>query len=328
MGNRRNYYRILRVQPDASGDVIRRSYRTLLQRLRLHPDLGGDHWSAALLNEAWAVLRGPEQRAAYDRELLRSHDLRSLSLGAFRHARRGGQRAGRGRRHLYRLLEVQPDAPQAVIEASWRLLRERPGADRAALDEAWEVLGDGVRREAYDRALRDGEPERGPGPARLALPAAGRAAPTGAPGPPRRGGYSAGHCPFCATPHAASASRWQPITCAGCASPLEPARRGTAGALGQRGTPRRAHPGRARVYPSWPGPALAATVGDLSPHGARLALAGLLGTAGIVKIDAEAFAAIARISHRRRLGQGCTIGVEFLTVRFARPSGTFVRERA
>lgn len=67
MENRRNYYRILHVQPDAPTEVIRASYRTLMQRLRMHPDLGGDHWNAALINEAYGVLTDPGQRAAYDR---------------------------------------------------------------------------------------------------------------------------------------------------------------------------------------------------------------------------------------------------------------------
>lgn len=69
MQNRRNYYRILQVQPGAPVEVIRASYRTLMQRLRLHPDLGGSHRHAALINEAYAVLSNPERRARYDREL-------------------------------------------------------------------------------------------------------------------------------------------------------------------------------------------------------------------------------------------------------------------
>lgn len=67
--NRRNLYRVLHVQPEAPHAVIQASYRTLMQRLRLHPDLGGDHAEAALVNAAWAVLGDPERRAAYDRQL-------------------------------------------------------------------------------------------------------------------------------------------------------------------------------------------------------------------------------------------------------------------
>jgi len=62
----RDYYRILHVQPDAPLEVIRASYRTLMQRMRIHPDLGGDARQAALLNEAWSVLRHADKRSSYD----------------------------------------------------------------------------------------------------------------------------------------------------------------------------------------------------------------------------------------------------------------------
>lgn len=68
MKNRRNYYRILHVQADAPPAIIRTSYRTLMQKLKLHPDLGGDDWNASLLNEAYAVLSNTQKRAAYDRQ--------------------------------------------------------------------------------------------------------------------------------------------------------------------------------------------------------------------------------------------------------------------
>jgi hypothetical protein len=67
--NRRNYYRVLHVQPEAPLEVIKASYRTLMSTLRQHPDLGGDHAAAQLLNEAYEVLSDPARRAAYDREL-------------------------------------------------------------------------------------------------------------------------------------------------------------------------------------------------------------------------------------------------------------------
>jgi len=64
--NRRNYYRLLQVQPDAAPDVIRASYRAIMQKLRVHPDLGGEQWNAMLVNEAYAVLSDPQRRARYD----------------------------------------------------------------------------------------------------------------------------------------------------------------------------------------------------------------------------------------------------------------------
>ena len=62
----RNLYLILHVQPDAPEEIIRSSYRTLMTKLRRHPDLGGDHHTATLINEAYAVLGDPAKRAAYD----------------------------------------------------------------------------------------------------------------------------------------------------------------------------------------------------------------------------------------------------------------------
>ena len=67
--NRRNHYRVLHVQPDAPAEVIKASWRTLMLALRQHPDLGGSHEQAVMVNQAWAVLGDAAQRAAYDDSL-------------------------------------------------------------------------------------------------------------------------------------------------------------------------------------------------------------------------------------------------------------------
>ncbi len=69
MRNRRNYYRLLKVQPDAPIEIIRATYRTLMRELRQHPDLGGSTEMAAILNEAYEVLSNETKRAEYDREI-------------------------------------------------------------------------------------------------------------------------------------------------------------------------------------------------------------------------------------------------------------------
>jgi DnaJ-class molecular chaperone len=69
--NRRNYYRILHVQPDAPAEIIDVSYHTLMHRLRMHPSLGGATWNAAVVEEAYTTLKNPELRMAYDRRLRR-----------------------------------------------------------------------------------------------------------------------------------------------------------------------------------------------------------------------------------------------------------------
>ncbi len=63
------FYELLHVSRGAPVEVIRASYRTLMQRLKHHPDLGGDPRLAAMINEAYAVLTDPARRQAYDLQL-------------------------------------------------------------------------------------------------------------------------------------------------------------------------------------------------------------------------------------------------------------------
>lgn len=70
--DKQSHYEILHVSPGAPEEIIRASYRTLMQRLKHHPDLGGDAAVAALINEAYAVLTDPVRRAAYDQQLAAS----------------------------------------------------------------------------------------------------------------------------------------------------------------------------------------------------------------------------------------------------------------
>ncbi len=79
MQNRRNFYRILQVQPDAPQEVIRSTYRTLMQTLKLHPDLGGDTELASVINEAYNTLSDPKKREAYDAQLKQQYAMSSLS---------------------------------------------------------------------------------------------------------------------------------------------------------------------------------------------------------------------------------------------------------
>ncbi|HEU5055937.1 MAG TPA: DnaJ domain-containing protein [Kofleriaceae bacterium] len=63
----RDAYRVLQVDPHADPDVIAAAYRVLARRL--HPDRGGaDADRMAELNAAYARIRDPEERRAYDRE--------------------------------------------------------------------------------------------------------------------------------------------------------------------------------------------------------------------------------------------------------------------
>lgn len=83
MKNRRNYYRVLQVQPDAPFEVIRASFKALMRELKQHPDLGGDLWNAQVLNQAYETLSHESKRQDYDRVLFERynktpfHDTRS-----------------------------------------------------------------------------------------------------------------------------------------------------------------------------------------------------------------------------------------------------------
>jgi hypothetical protein len=77
--NRRNYYRVLQVQPDAPAEIIHASYRAIMKTMKIHPDLGGSSSEASLINEAYQVLGDPESRALYDAELFKKYSKKILT---------------------------------------------------------------------------------------------------------------------------------------------------------------------------------------------------------------------------------------------------------
>jgi len=64
MGRLIDLYGVLEVAPTADAAAIRLAYRRLARRH--HPDVGGTDRRMAVLNEAWRVLRSPDERALYD----------------------------------------------------------------------------------------------------------------------------------------------------------------------------------------------------------------------------------------------------------------------
>jgi hypothetical protein len=115
MLNRRNYYRLLQVQPDAPIEVIRASYHTLMRELKRHPDLGGSSSHAALLNEAYGTLSNPTSRAEYDRKLFRRYTKQSLSTHVSGHPAPTKQECPFCKAPLTR--QAQPDQTCSVCQS-------------------------------------------------------------------------------------------------------------------------------------------------------------------------------------------------------------------
>lgn len=118
MEERRNYYRVLHLQPDAPTGLVKVNYRVLMQKLAVHPDLGGENWRAVHLNAAYRTLSNPESRAQYDRELLSCHAIETIAQGGQGPRRREASRAvpsNQNRRNYYRVLQCQRDSPFEIL---------------------------------------------------------------------------------------------------------------------------------------------------------------------------------------------------------------------
>ena len=234
-------------------------------------------------------------------------------------------------RDYYQILLVVPDAPAAMIEASYRTLKQRlrakPGsvAAEALLDEAYRVLSDPEQRAAYDLERDVALSERS---------AADFAATTVL--DPDAARYAAHRCLFCGTEHGLDHALERDDDCRDCWSPLY---------SGRAPSPRIFRPADAAriptrrtidLYVSWP---QAAAV--LRPRCATSRSTACDSSVGaplpanqIVKIDCASCAAVARVAHCEREQSDAggderwLVGVEFLTLRFRSARGTFVSARA
>lgn len=114
-----NYYAVLQVDMHASVAAIKRAWKHLLQKMRKHPDLGGNDHEAALINEAYTVLKDPLRRAAYDR-LYVTHVLDAEQISSSHSNGNGHSKAAQNRRRVKRISyvnEVYVQKPNADI--SW-----------------------------------------------------------------------------------------------------------------------------------------------------------------------------------------------------------------
>ena len=336
LNNRRNHYRMLFVQPDAPPEVLRANYRTLMGKLKSHPDLGGEHWNAVYVNEAYAVLGDPIRRAAYDLELLERYDIATLSRGPLpprdqKRRDRTSAASANNQRNFYRILQVQPDSPLELIEASYRALTADGKVPTASVAEAFATLSDPARRETYDRALKAGGHVGAiAGEAVHLAPRPGDPAPHHQPARYPHARYEPlikQYCLFCKTPHYATSSILEEVGCMECGSPLfappadflAQARR----VLGR--SPLEEDLG---FYTFWPGQRVRGRSLDLSPTGLRLLTWKTCEPGDIIKIDAERFQAVGEVVHAHREHALTTAGIKFHTVMFPASRGSFLSSRA
>ncbi|MDH5551858.1 MAG: DnaJ domain-containing protein [Nitrosomonas sp.] len=352
MDNRRNFYRILRVQPDATFDVIQQSYRSLMQKLRLHPDLGGEEHNARLINQAFAILRNPKLRATYDAKLLSQYNIKTLSSGGeFNSSAPPSEphetpHTQKNKRNYYRVLNIQNDAESEIIQASYRVLSTQlTGKKLQLLTEAFTVVGDQIRRLQYDTLLRlhthAASVEKLKNASSLEIqPVKGSAmtvSTTDCSNKTETYQEAAAnkayesiiehYCQFCKTPYTHASFTGQERSCTECSSPLSSPADFFISAP-RRSLPRIKQTKKADIYVHWPKNPTQVTLKDLSPTGLNFATKASLDIHQIIKVDAPHFKAIAQVAYCLSDQSTYRIGANFLTIEFHRTAGSFLSTSA
>jgi len=362
---RRNYYRILNVQPDASLEIIKNNYRTLLQKLRLHPDLGGKNWNASIINEAYNTLSKPLKRAEYDIELLQLYDLKSLARGNLdnnsnqqENYKDNNKDKHGNQRNFYRLFNIQADSPARIIKTSYLTLSKDPDVPKELLNMAYTILSNPDKRALYDKLLskhshgyalkkltthkqenitlhtyqQKEEKTSSANTEQASIVKAKRSRLSSEYGSSKQSYYQpviTQYCTFCKTPHNQSPCEHTAALCNECKSPLFPP---SDAFLDQqrRDIIRISKDQRIYFYAYWPGTKMTGAIADISPTGIQLVSDKELAKEQVIKLDGEDFKAVGVVSYCKNNepnGQQIS-GIQFLTVNFNKRKGQFLSESA
>ncbi len=365
--DRRNHYRTLNVQPDAPLESIKNNYRTLLQKLRLHPDLGGENWNASIINEAYNILRNPLKRAAYDKKLLQRYDLKSLSRGNL--AKKTTHQYGNtfnaedrygNKRNFYRFFNIQPDSPKHIIKTTYLALSKNPDIPKDLLNEAYTILSNPDKRALYDKLIsqhshadaldklttnphkRQAKRQQhiqSPVPTTINSKVISNTAKTNKFRLDSKYGNSnksyyqpviTQYCSFCKTPHNQSPCKHTAAFCNECKSPLFPPSK-TFLEQQRRNIIRLSKNSNIQFYAYWPGKKLTGTISDISPTGMQLVSSTPLNKDQIIKLDGDDFKAVGIVTYNKNpsgSGETTISGIQFLTVNFNKSKGQFLSESA
>lgn len=338
MIERRNFYRILHVQPDASMAVIRENYRILVQRLKMRPDLRGANWNEELLDHAYDTLGDPVRRAVYDRELLKHYHIHTLSHGAFGlysnpevEQYHHEYTTDWDTFNFYRVLQIQPDAPAAAIAVSYQALKKNASIDQTLLEEAYRVLFNPETRQRYDVLLaahhRTVPQENAADEDEVSSSHNDRTDVTAYSSVGSYRSVISHFCSFCKTPYFPELDGYQTDGCLECGSPLFTLQHDHAE------SPRRILMrininGECVFYPFWPSEPCKGRFQDLSPAGVRFVTDRHLDLQEIIKIDGAHFRAIGEVTHIQTNGNSISVGSRFITVKFEHQRGNFIRVEA
>lgn len=341
--NQRNFYRILQVQPDAPLDTIKNNYRTLLHKLRLHPDLGGTHQIASSINLAYSTLKNPIKRAKYDRKLLNQYKIEVLSKGHLSFSKATQQEPLNtllnkedNKRNFYRLLHVQPDAPAAIIFSSYQMLLKKNDMPVDLIYEAYSILSNTQKRKQYDQLLKEGKHidaaalktfcfekknknnQSKKQNIKMKVNYAKHNAYKSSPYHPLITHY----CKFCKTPQNLNAIEYVDALCTECSSPLYSPR--SIFSRSKRFFSRIELSSTISFYTSWPSHQSVAKLTDLSPKGLCFMTNKTFNKGQIIKIDTDQFHTIGQVKYQNHKNSSNIVGIEFITIQFHTSLGTFV----
>ena len=338
MIERRNFYRILHAQPDASMAVIRENYRLLKEKLKTHPDLTNDDWNENLLETAYQTLSDPTKRSIYDHELLRYYHIDTLTHGGL-HAntnKSGNKQTSSNQSSLknyYRILQVQPDAPAAIITTSYQALIKSNPEIISLLDESYRILSNEETRKQYDIYLANLLADTSNGNNTQFHSTNPIATSKNASNSERAlflQPYQAvilHYCTFCKTPYRSQANLYGNENCLECASPLTLLEHESL-KLFRRTMRRIPIQGDFLFYLFWPGKPYCGFFQDLSSSGLRFWSQQPIDLQGMIKVDASNLQAIAEITHTSAERNGTSVGARFITVKFDQIRGNFISAKA